>query len=96
MRRPIVARSVLGEKVCIGVFSRDVGWQRVASFLFFLDCRLCSDCRIVGVYPVLWVPVSATLNVMLGFTFVAMSLLRNMSVFDCLKYDGYGNSRIPE
>ena len=50
MRRPIVARSVLGEKVCIGVFSRDVGWQRVASFLFCHDRRLYFDCRIVGVF----------------------------------------------
>ena len=69
--------------MCIGAFSRDVGWQRVASFLFFLDRRLCSDCRIVGVYPVLWVPISVTLNVMLGSTFVAMSLLRNVPVVDC-------------
>ena len=67
MRRPICCTILLGGRRCVGAFSRNVGWQRVASFLFFLDRRLCSDCRIVGVYPGLWVPLSATLSV--GFHF---------------------------
>ena len=49
MRRPIVARSVLGEKVCIGVFSRDVGWQRVASS-WDGCCPFSFAPRIVGVF----------------------------------------------
>ena len=68
----------------IGVFSRDVGWQRIASFYFFFF--LTADCvSTVGLWgvPCFTGSHECCREYDAGFHSIATYLLRNMSVVDC-------------
>ena len=73
----------LCEKVRVSAFSRDVGWPRVASFVVFSTVDYDLTIGLWGCALICVGPRECYPNIMLGFTFIAMSLLRNVSIFDC-------------
>ena len=81
--------------MCIGVFSRDVGRQRVASFESIADCGFrLPDC---GVSPCVWrIPISVAPSMLLGFTLVPRTFAECCACCWLLSYDRYGKPSIHE